>query len=392
MSKKTIFNSLVGLSLMSLIVASCSSDDDNNNDTPPPGNEVVTIDPDNFKGELLSGQTAILEPSEVYKLTGGFTINDGASLEIPAGTRIEATGGTSSYVAVAQGGKIFINGTATSPVVFTSGSTQPAGGDWGGIVICGKAPINVGSGTATSEVASLTYGGSDVNDNSGVIKYCRIEYSGAAFNSEKEFNGLSLFGVGNGTVVDHIQIYLGNDDGIEFFGGTVNASYLLLNGNEDDAFDYTEGWNGTAEYIYTTRRADGTGNRGVEADNSQVNEMAAPISNPVVRYATFIGGASGENQALKLRYGTQGKYDHVVLSGFTVGIDIEHDSTLNNVTGGALKVTNVKFDNIITESKGKDSSGASVDVQSAYTVNNNTDGAGNGTLVPSWAQGWSANL
>ncbi|MDR2123221.1 MAG: hypothetical protein LBP34_08875 [Flavobacteriaceae bacterium] len=392
MNTKAIFKTMICLSFLSLNLISCSDDDDNDPGTNGSTPTVVTFDPNNFKGELTSGQTASLDPSKVYKLTGGLTIKDGAALTIPAGTRIEATGGTSSYVAVAQGGKIFINGTVNSPVVFTSGSSNPTGGDWGGIVLCGKAPINVGNGTATSEVASLPYGGSDENDNSGVIKYCRIEYAGAAFNSEKEFNGLSLFGVGKGTVIGYVQAYLGNDDGVEFFGGTVNVNHIISNGNEDDAFDYTEGWNGTAEYIYTTRRPDQTGNRGVEADNSQVNELATPISSPIIRHATFIGGTSGENDGLKLRYGTRGNFDDIVISKFTTGISIEHDSTLNNVSNNSLKVTNVKFDNVSTNSKGKKSDGTSADVTAAFTINDNATGAGNGINVPSWASGWAKNL
>ncbi|MGM5630015.1 hypothetical protein O2K51_03855 [Apibacter raozihei] len=391
MASKTIIKFLLGLGAVSSTIISCGSDDSKNENIATP--QLVTIDPSNFKGELKSGQQAKLDPSKVYKLTGGFTIRDGASLEIPAGTRIEATGGTSSYLAVAQGGKIFVNGTASAPVVFTSGNTTPAGGDWGGLVLCGRAPINVGNGTATSEVASLTYGGTSVSDNSGSIKYCRIEYSGAAFNSEKEFNGLSLFGVGNGTTIDYVQIYQGNDDGIEFFGGTVNAYHIVSNGNEDDAFDYTEGWTGTSEYIYTTRRTDGTGNRGVEADNSQVNELAAPVSNPTIKNATFIGATAGsESQALKLRYGTKGSFENIVVSGFSTGVDIEHDSTLDNVATGSLKITKIKFDNITTESSGKKSDKTVVNVTNAYTVDNTATGAGNGTAIPTWAQGWTANL
>jgi hypothetical protein len=110
-------------------------------------------------------------------------VNDGANLTIPAGTKIVANGGTSSFVAVAQGGQIFVNGTATNPVVFTSENRTP--GAWGGVVLCGKAPINKAT-TASAEVSELTYGGSVSNDNSGVIQYARIEYAGAAYNSEKD--------------------------------------------------------------------------------------------------------------------------------------------------------------------------------------------------------------
>src|SRR5690606_6280547 len=119
-----------------------------------------------------------------------------------------------------------------------------APGQWGGLVICGRAPINKGA-TASAEVSELTYGGSVVNDNSGSIRYLRIEYSGFAYNSEKEFNGRSLFGVGNGTTIEYVQVHEGADDGVEFFGGTVNTKYLVATSNEDDQFDWTEGWNGS---------------------------------------------------------------------------------------------------------------------------------------------------
>lgn len=384
--KKTIRN-VFGILLMStaILVTSCSDED-----TPTPVETSTFIaNANDFKGTISDG-TVTLDASKEYQLTGKLIIANGAKLVIPAGTRIIGTGGTSAYIAVAQGGKIEVNGTAEKPVVMTGKEAKP--GSWGGLVICGKAPINKGA-TATSEVAELTYGGTDVADNSGSIKYLRIEYSGAIFSSEKEFNGLSLFGVGNGTKIEYVQIHEGSDDGIEFFGGTVNTKYIVSTHNEDDQFDWTEGWNGTNEYWYSKQRSD-VGNRGVEADNNSNNHVATPISAPTIKNVTLIGrgGASTEPDAFKLRVGTYANIDNVVISNFSVGFNVEHDATIDAIASGKLKATNVKFDNITTKAKGKKNDGTSADVNAVFTESNSATGAGNGLSTPSWAQGWTVGL
>lgn len=370
------------LSTTSFAVISCG---DGGNDPIPPVTQG-SFDPNNFKGDVTSGTTLTLDPTKVYKLTGPLVVKDGGKLIIPAGTRIEATGGTSAYVTVEQGGQIMANGTASAPVVFTSTTATP--GAWGGIVICGKAPINKGT-TASSEVGNATYGGTVTNDNSGNLTFVRIEYAGAIFNADKEFNGLSLFGVGNGTQINNVAVINGSDDGIEFFGGTVNVNNIVSVGNEDDAFDWTEGWNGTALGVYSKRRADNTGNRGIEADNNSNNNDANPRSNPTIKNATFIGATTGEADGLKLRVGTYGTFDNIILSGWKTGINLEHDATVSYFNGGN-KITNIKFDNITTIATAKSSAGASVAVlPNTYTENASATGAGNGISLPSWAAGWS---
>ena len=363
-------------------VQSCSNDDD---PIVPVAVTGIAANPNDFKGDVKSGEKVTLDASKVYKLTGGVHVKDGGQLIIPAGTRIESTGGTAAYVTVEQGGKIFANGTASAPVIFTSPAATP--GSWGGIVIAGKAPINKGT-SASAEVGNTTYGGTAPNDNSGSLNYVRIEYSGALFSGEKEFNGLSLFAVGNGTTISNISILNGADDGIEFFGGTVNVSNIISVGNEDDAFDWTEGYKGTATNIYTKRRANGIGNRGIEADNSSNNHDADPRSNPTIKNATFIGAAGGESDGIKLRVGTYATIDNVVLSYWATGLNFEHDATLSYFNGTG-KITNVKFDNITKESSAKSSAGASVPVlPNTYTVSATANGAGNGTAAPAWAATW----
>ena len=356
----------------------------------------------NLQGEVKDGQNLVLE-SGTYKLNGPLIVKAGGKLTIKPGVIVEATpfkdGEEIRYIAVAQGGQILAEGTKEKPIVFTAANkVQQA---WGGIVLCGKAPINKGN-TANAEVSGLPYGGTVANDNSGILKYARIEYSGYSYNADKEFNGLSMFGVGNGTTIEYIQVHEGSDDGFEWFGGTVNTKYLVATANEDDQFDWTEGWNGTNENWYG-KEAASKGNRGIEADNNSNNHLANPISNPTIKNLTLIGrGTVGaEPQAMKLRVGTKANIDNVVLSNWSVGFDVEHNEGIKYVGDGTLKVTNVKFDNVVTKSKGtktvpagspEGTKGESVDVSAIYTENANATGAGAGTATPEWAKGWTVGL
>lgn len=389
------FFSLALLSLTFATFTACDSDDNTIDQDQTDGSFVV--DRNNLTGEIKSGQHVTLTDG-TYKLTGKLIVGDGAKLSIKAGVKIEATSlgegqfDAVRYIAVAQGGQIFVEGTATNPVVMTAEQQVP--GAWGGLVICGKAPINKGE-TATAEVSELTYGGSAVNDNSGSIKYLRIEYSGYSYNADKEFNGLSMFGVGKGTTIEYVQIHEGSDDGFEWFGGTVDSRYLIVTNyaNEvgDDLFDWTEGWNGTGENWYGIRTNDG--NRGIEADNNSNNHMASPISNPTINNLTLIGnGAGGENQAIKLRVGTKAKFNNVVLSNWGTGFDIQHDEGVGYVSNGELKATRVRFDNIDKKSTGKMTDDSTADVSGVYTEDPTATGAGNGINKPSWAAGWTVGL
>lgn len=391
--KKSFLNLFGILALSASFFTSCSSD---STDTP---SSTFVVDPNNFAGIISDGEV-VLSSGTTYKLTGKLQVNDGATLTIPAGTKIEGTGGTASYIAIAQGGKLNVNGTTSNPVVMTSGLATKKAGDWGGLVICGKAPINRvtgGTSTASSEVADLTYGGTIANDNSGSIRYLRIEYAGAAYNSEKEFNGVSLFAVGSGTTFEYVEAYQGADDGFEFFGGTVNTSNLISFGNEDDQFDWTEGWIGTNTNWYG-KLSFGKGNRGIEADNFELGFANTPISNPSITNITLIGAGIAadatiytENQALKMRRGTKAIFSNVVLSDWKTGIDVEHDETIAGV-GTALKVTNVNYIATATKTKGKKTDGTSADVSAVATELASATGAGNGVAAPTWSAGWSVGL
>jgi len=389
--KKSILQLFGTFAITASLITGCSSTEDTVSAS------SFVVDPTNFQGTITSGEV-ILNAGTVYKLTGKIQVNEGATLTIPAGTLIDGVGGTSAYIAVAQGGKIFVNGTASNPVVMTSGLATKRAGDWGGLVICGRAPINRATGgtsVAQSEVADLSYGGTIANDNSGSVKYLRIEYAGAAFNTEKEFNGASLFGVGSGTVFENVQAYHGSDDGFEFFGGTVNTSNLVSIGNEDDQFDWTEGWSGTNINWYGKIDFN-RGNRGIEADNFELGYGNTPIANPKITNLTLVGPGNTadatiftENNALKLRRGTKGMFTNLFLSGWNVGLDVENDETIAFV-GNELKATNVTFDAITTKSKGKTTLGVAANVSAVFTESSSVStGAGAGKSAPTWSLNWA---
>lgn len=383
---------LFGISvLLTTLITGCSSSDST------PSNNPFVLDANNFKGTITEGEV-VLTSSTVYHLTGKLQVNSGATLTIPAGTVIEGMG-TSSYIAVAQGGKINVNGTAVDPVVMTSGLSVKNSGDWGGLVICGKAPINRtsgGSGTASSEIGGLTYGGTVASDNSGSIRYLRVEYAGSEFNGKKS-DGVSLFGVGSGTTFEYVEAFRGADDGFGFFGGTLNTSYLVAIGNQDDQFDWAEGFAGTHSNWYA-KIAYGKGNRGIEGDNYELGFGNTPISNPTITNITLVGPGSGadpiiysDNQAFKLRTGTKGQFSNVVLSGWKQGFNVEDDATISFV-GTLLKATAVNFIDVATQSKGTTTAGADANVSAVFTESALATGAGNGENAPAWSTGWTAGF
>ncbi|MDD2199343.1 MAG: hypothetical protein PHE08_06420 [Bacteroidales bacterium] len=372
--KRVVLGSTLFIALFAIIGTSCKPDDN--------GDENI-IDHNDWKGDI--SESVSLDASKVYKLSGLVKVKEGATLTVPAGTRIEGVGGTSAAIIVEQGAKININGTASSPVIMTSGLNNPSRGDWGGLVICGRATCNSGGGM--SEVGDVAYGGNNDSDNSGTIRYLRIEYSGAAFNSEKEYNGLSLFGVGNATTIEYVQIYENADDGIEFYGGTVTANHLVSSKIEDDLFDWTEGWRGDGQNWFGLNNG-GFGNRGMECDNWSSDFAASPRANPTISNVTLIGSGDqgAEPQALMLRAGTKGSIDNIVIKNWKTGIEVRSDESIANISDNSLKITNIKFVDTPTNLVVKDSNDDVVTDEShnaIYTENENATGAGNGINVPS---------
>lgn len=253
------------------------------------------LDAADLKGDVTANVT--LTADKTWILNGPLHVKDGATLSIEAGTLIKATaGGTNVYVAIEQGAKINAAGTAAAPITFTSNAGNPRSGDWGGILLIGKAPIS-GGGTATTEVIDLTYGGTAANDNSGVLKYVQASYTGARINGDKEFNGITFYGVGNETIIENIGVFYGDDDAYEWFGGTVNVKNAIAVNIKDDMFDWTQGWTGTATNLYGLRESGFTSitedPRGIEGDGNLDGENPGDSgqSNPTINGLVLINGA-----------------------------------------------------------------------------------------------------
>jgi len=370
----------------SFTIHSCSKDEDIASEIPVIG---IAQDSNNFKGDITNGQVVTLDPMKLYKLTGIVTVKNGGTLVIPAGTRITATAGASSYVLVEQGGKFYANGTPGSPVLFTS--TTAEAGNWGGIVICGKAPINTGS-IGSSEIGNLTYGGTDTTDNSGSLNYVRIEYAGADFSAGKKFNGLSLFGIGNETRVESVALLNNADDGIEIYGGAVNVSNIVSIGNTNHAFSYKDGWIGSATNIYTKRKADGTGNNGIKGVNNATNPTASPQSSATIKNVTLIGGNdTGEANGILLSSGAQATIENAVISSWKTGINLQGDATVTYFND-QNKIKDILFNatNVTNKISATSTAGTSVTIlPNTFTEKTDATGAGNGESTPTWAVGWS---
>ncbi len=329
-----------------------------------------------------------------WLLSGGVNIASGATLTIQAGTEIfAADDATTPFLAIQRGGKINAVGTATDPIVMTTIKTitgAPSPGDWGGIIINGKAQINNGT-EAEGEGGTGKYGGSNDNDNSGTIKYVRVEYAGKLLGTDNELNGFSFNGVGSGTTVEYIQAYRGADDGIEFFGGTVSVKYAVSTGNEDDSFDWTYGWRGNGQFWVVNQEAGG-GDRGIEADNNGSDNTLMPYSNPTIANVTLVGVDDGDasNTGMRLREGTKGTIHNAIVTGFPkYGVRVSDAQTTTNMTASELVLKN---SNVFTNASdwkdcatfsGDATNSTSVITLSGY-VGTSTTNAADPTTLGSW--------
>ena len=219
-----------------------------------------TVNPPAPNAESLSGSitgTKTLDAKVTYTLAGALVVEEGGVLNIPAGTVIKSKKGFGNYILVLMGGKINVNGTADKPVIMTADDEANASsGYWGGLIINGKAKVSGDwttgkTPTGQTEIANAyLYGGTDNADNSGSITYLIIKYPGARSSADIEHNGLTLNGVGNSTKIENLYIYKSADDGVEFFGGSVNITNLLVVNDDDDMFDFTQGYTGTVTNCY----------------------------------------------------------------------------------------------------------------------------------------------
>lgn len=234
-----------------------------------------------------------------YLLKGWVYVADGAKLRIPAGTIIKGDKQTMASLIIEPGGYVEMKGTKEAPIVMTSeeapGQRRP--GDWGGLIICGKAKNN--QGTQQIEGGPRTiHGGSNDADNSGIFQYIRVEFAGYPFETDKEINGITFGSVGSGTTIAHLQVSYSNDDSFEWFGGAVNCKYLVAYKGWDDEFDTDNGFSGTVQYclsIRDPRIADTSQSNGFESDNNGTGADIAPFTTATFKNVTFIGPMAAKN-------------------------------------------------------------------------------------------------
>ncbi|HOC05382.1 MAG TPA: Ig-like domain-containing protein [Bacteroidales bacterium] len=278
-----------------------------------------------------------------YHLSGFVYVKNNATLTIEAGTIIKGVSNTKATLIIERGSKIIAAGTASQPIIFTSDKPagQRASGDWGGVVICGKAKTNKhddgeGVGIAEGGIGSK-YGGSDDNDNSGILQFVRIEFPGIPLTStaNSEINGLTLYSVGKATVIDHIQVSYSGDDSFEWFGGNVNAKYLVALGGLDDAFDTDNGFSGKVQFgliLQDPLKSDQSGSNGFESDNDADGSLLTPVTSPIFTNVTAIGPlavaatlpeGTKHQKALHLRRGTMTSIYNSVFVGFPQGLSID---------------------------------------------------------------------
>lgn len=259
----------------------------------------------NNKTELGNGDQNFVFTGDVtlergtYLLKGWIYVADGARLTIPAGTIIKGDKQTRAALIVEPGGYVSMAGTKDAPIVMTSeeapGQRRP--GDWGGLIVCGKARNN--QTTQQIEGGPRTiHGGDKDDDNSGIYQYIRIEFAGYPFEADKEINGITFGSVGSGTTIDHLQVSYSNDDSYEWFGGSVNCQYLVAYKGWDDEFDTDNGFSGTVQYclsIRDPRIADTSQSNGFESDNNASGAEIAPFTTTTFKNVTFIGPMAAKN-------------------------------------------------------------------------------------------------
>ncbi|MCA9782630.1 MAG: hypothetical protein KC518_03545 [Candidatus Cloacimonetes bacterium] len=351
-----------------LAFTACEDDDNNNNTT----NEIPQMYQD-LPGTLISQNTTW---SGNVDAAGKYYVLPGVTLTIAAGTTVSFAyhednpddvgaiitlrGDSDNFSSERASGRLVANGTAAQPIVFTSARATKSPGDWGGIVLIGEAPNNIPGGTGDVEGLAETvhYGGSKSADDSGVLKYVRIEYCGYGIAADSELNGLSLYSVGSATTLDHIQVYKCTDDGYEWFGGTVNARYLLSTFNDDDSFDMDEGWRGKGQFWLAVQHA-GSDN-GFESDGRKTLGSGL-ASHPTLSNVTLYGFGAGKdaedkNYGMRLREDFEGELSNFVISNFA-GLNWKLESNDGDVTSA-------NFDSGI------------LSINRACVYSNNLDGSG----------------
>lgn len=324
-----------------VMLATCSKDN-SKPVTPPPVNTSDTVA---VRGVIKSATT--WSADSVYILRGYVYVEAPGVLTIEAGTQIISHKDSAGILVVYKGARIEAEGTKEKPIVFTSGETTPQPGDLGGVVLVGNATGNGNHAVLEGGVEDKykSFGGTNDQDNSGVLKYVRIEYAGKAVNPGDEVNGLSLYAVGSGTTLEYIQVVRGLDDGYEFFGGSVNGKYLIAYNCADDDFDMDDGFHGKIQFAISVKDPGFTDDKGTSGDLSNNMEVdntngsskpftATPVTHPLLSNFTLVGpnNAPGTKTTfgynMRWRRGAQFELaNSIVIGGQKAGLDLDDDPT-----------------------------------------------------------------
>ncbi len=358
-----------------LVLAACKDD---NNEAPVTDEQILFGTNEDEIGDgrqdfEIKGEHTLKKG--VYYLKGWVYVTNGAQLTIEAGTIIKGDKETKAALIVEPGGKLYANGTETAPIVMTSeqakGERKP--GDWGGLIICGRALNNKGAQIIEGGPRT-THGGNDDDDSSGEISYLRVEFAGYPFKTDQEINGITFGSVGRGTTVHHLQVSYSNDDSFEWFGGSVNCKYLVAYHGWDDDFDTDNGFSGKMQFLLGVRHpriADTSLSNGFESDNNADGTTSVPYTSCVFSNVTFVGPIgqaadfantseyiNGSNMnpqngsktgvfqaAMQIRRNSKLNCFNSVAMGYPVGLllDNEKGTTQTWATNGDLKIKNVFF-------------------------------------------------
>jgi hypothetical protein len=378
---------LLGLAF-SLLAVSCSK---NNNDDDP---EIINPEGSvQVSGDIKTNTTWTAD--KIYNLKGYVYVTDGATLTIEPGTIIKGDKATKATLVITRGSKISAIGTVDKPIVFTSGVAAGARreGDWGGLILLGKAKHNKGvnnriegglTPTAGGDEAKyIQFGGTDDADNSGTLKYVRVEYAGIPFSVDNEINGITFGAVGSGTTIEYVQVYRSGDDAFEWFGGSVNAKHLIATGTWDDDFDTDNGFSGKIQFALAQRFplvADQSGSNGFESDNDPDGLNIVPQTSAIFSNVTIVGPLASAStkingffqHAAQIRRNSAISTFNSIFTGFPDGIYIDDTkvatagATTTNYTAGRLSFEN----NLIYGITGQDIKGNKAAIEATLRATN----------------------
>ncbi|MBC5774207.1 T9SS C-terminal target domain-containing protein [Pontibacter sp. KCTC 32443] len=368
-------STLLLLALLGVATVACKEDGD---DTVTPIDQPTGVV--ELSGVITTDVT--LKADKKYLLKGFVYVQAPAKLTIEPGTIIKGDKSTKGSLIIERGAQIIARGTVDNPIVFTSNEAKGSrkAGDWGGLIILGKAPVNLGSSAAIEGGVDRLYGGNEATDNSGVLKYVRVEFAGIAFQPDNEINGITFGGVGSGTEIDYVQVSYSGDDSFEWFGGTVNAKHLIAYKTVDDMFDTDNGYAGTVQYavgISDPNVADVSKSNGFESDNNKAGDTATPNTTAKFSNVSLFGPLATASTTAQSNYGsgihfkknTKISVYNSVIAGWPTGMYLDGAAVESGANNNELNFKNNYV--VAATTPLKVASGSTFNIQNWFDANAN---------------------